>query len=561
MLIMRVLLVTLISFMAFVPNLISAEKSTKELLSELDATIDKRAQFAQIREGRIKNYKNLCALSQDKRQKYHFYGRLLDEYRNYNADSAFRYAQLKLMIAESLKNDTLLCDSHLNMADIYSLIGMFKEALEEISQIREESVPTYLKPYFCHVLKNTYGLMEGYSIDKDKKIKYRKIVDHYRNRLLEVIPKNQIEHFVILSDKYIYEKNYDAALKLMDKKMKELKPGDHNIAFFAFSYSVLYEAKGDKDKQIRYLAISSISDLQSAVKEYVSLRELAMVLYKEGDIDRAYKYLKCSMEDAKDCNARLRTVQISTVFPIIDDAYNAKNQAQKRQILMALIGISFLSLILIIAVIVVYKQMKKLAIARKNLHQANNELSELNEKLIGVNVELNDTNTKLLDTNEKLQETSIIKEEYIGRYMDQCSTYIEKLELYRKSLYKIVASKNMEKLVETVKSTKVIDDELKDFYHNFDDTFLRLFPNFVEHFNALINENGCIYPKMIGELNTELRIYALIRLGITDSVKIAQFLRYSVTTIYNYRTRIRNKAIGERDEFEDKVMQIGKIEK
>lgn len=561
MLIMRVLLVTFISFMAFVPNLISAEKSTKELLSELDATIDKRAQFAQIREGRIKNYKNLCALSQDKRQKYHFYGRLLDEYRNYNADSAFRYAQLKLMIAESLKNDTLLCDSHLNMADIYSLIGMFKEALEEISQIREESVPTYLKPYFCHVLKNTYGLMEGYSIDKDKKIKYRKIVDHYRNRLLEVIPKNQIEHFVILSDKYIYEKNYDAALKLMDKKMKELKPGDHNIAFFAFSYSVLYEAKGDKDKQIRYLAISSISDLQSAVKEYVSLRELAMVLYKEGDIDRAYKYLKCSMEDAKDCNARLRTVQISTVFPIIDDAYNAKNQAQKRQILMALIGISFLSLILIIAVIVVYKQMKKLAIARKNLHQANNELSELNEKLIGVNVELNDTNTKLLDTNEKLQETSIIKEEYIGRYMDQCSTYIEKLELYRKSLYKIVASKNMEKLVETVKSTKVIDDELKDFYHNFDDTFLRLFPNFVEHFNALINENGCIYPKMIGELNTELRIYALIRLGITDSVKIAQFLRYSVTTIYNYRTRIRNKAIGERDEFEDKVMQIGKIEK
>ncbi len=547
--------------MAFVPNLISAEKSTKELLSELDATIDKRAQFAQIREGRIKNYKNLCALSQDKRQKYHFYGRLLDEYRNYNADSAFRYAQLKLMIAESLKNDTLLCDSHLNMADIYSLIGMFKEALEEISQIREESVPTYLKPYFCHVLKNTYGLMEGYSIDKDKKIKYRKIVDHYRNRLLEVIPKNQIEHFVILSDKYIYEKNYDAALKLMDKKMKELKPGDHNIAFFAFSYSVLYEAKGDKDKQIRYLAISSISDLQSAVKEYVSLRELAMVLYKEGDIDRAYKYLKCSMEDAKDCNARLRTVQISTVFPIIDDAYNAKNQAQKRQILMTLIGISFLSLILIIAVIVVYKQMKKLAIARKNLHQANNELSELNEKLIGVNVELNDTNTKLLDTNEKLQETSIIKEEYIGRYMGQCSTYIEKLELYRKSLYKIVASKNMEKLVETVKSTKVIDDELKDFYHNFDDTFLRLFPNFVEHFNALINENGCIYPKMIGELNTELRIYALIRLGITDSVKIAQFLRYSVTTIYNYRTRIRNKAIGERDEFEDKVMQIGKIEK
>ena len=159
---------------------------------------------------------------------------------------------------------------------------------------------------------------------------------------------------------------------------------------------------------------------------------------------------------------------------------------------------------------------------------------------------------------ETLLEANYIKEEYIGRYMDQCSTYLDKMDLYRRSLNKIAAAGRVEELYKAIKSSQFLDEELKEFYANFDMTFLQLFPNFVEEFNALLTEP--MQPKPGELLNTELRIFALIRLGITDSTKIAQFLRYSVTTIYNYRTRVRNKALGERDEFETKVMQIGKVE-
>ena len=160
--------------------------------------------------------------------------------------------------------------------------------------------------------------------------------------------------------------------------------------------------------------------------------------------------------------------------------------------------------------------------------------------------------------NHTLSEANYIKEEYIGRYMDQCSTYLDKMDLYRRSLNKIAAAGRVEELYKAIKSSQFLDEELKEFYANFDVTFLQLFPSFVEDFNALLTEP--MQPKPGELLNTELRIFALIRLGITDSTKIAQFLRYSVTTIYNYRTRVRNKAVGERDEFEAKVMQIGKVE-
>jgi len=195
--------------------------------------------------------------------------------------------------------------------------------------------------------------------------------------------------------------------------------------------------------------------------------------------------------------------------------------------------------------------MKRVAAARHEVIDANKRLKELNE-------ELHRYNLQLKEANHIIAENSYLKEEYIGRYMDQCSTYLDKMDLYRRSLNKIAATGRVEELYKAIKSSQFLEEELKEFYANFDMTFLQLFPNFVEEFNALLVEP--MQPKQGELLNTELRIFALIRLGITDSTKIAQFLRYSVTTIYNYRTRVRNKALGERDEFEAKVMKIGKVE-
>ena len=195
---------------------------------------------------------------------------------------------------------------------------------------------------------------------------------------------------------------------------------------------------------------------------------------------------------------------------------------------------------------------------KRQVVAANSQLSILNSELKKLNKSQHEANERLLHTNQTLTEANHIKEEYLGRFLSLSSSYISKMEEYRRILNKQAAAGKLEELYRTLKSDRFINQELKEFYHNFDVSFLKIFPNFVEEFNALLVEP--MQPKQGELLNTELRIFALIRLGITDSTKIAQFLRYSVTTIYNYRTRVRNKALGERDEFEAKVMKIGKVE-
>jgi len=106
-------------------------------------------------------------------------------------------------------------------------------------------------------------------------------------------------------------------------------------------------------------------------------------------------------------------------------------------------------------------------------------------------------------------------------------------------------------------SEQLKEDELQELLEHFDAVFLRLFPSFIDDFNALLRKDEKIIPADRNALNTDLRIFALIRLGIDESSKIAEFLHYSPNSIYAYRARIKNKATGNRDDFERQVKEIG----
>ena len=535
------------------PGLLCAKdnKSTDALLREIDGLVKNRRTYGVEKETRITDLKRLLAEAASDEQRYGFCGRLFDEYRAYNLDSSFVYAQRKEELAHRLNKQDYLDDSAMNIAEVMGTTGMYKEALELLGKIDKKTLLDYLYGYYYHLYRTIYGLMGDYAVTEKAKKEYYRMTDLYRDSLLQVNASDSLGHALVMADKCIVHARYDEAIDMLMEYYRKPFLDDHAQAMIAYTISEGYRLKGDKQGQKHYLALSAIADLKSAVKEYVSLRKLASLVYEEGDIDRAYNYLKCSLEDATLCNARLRTLEISQVFPIIDKAYQLKTERQQREMKISLICISLLSVFLLAAIFFVYKQMKKVAAARREVVDTNTLLQELNE-------ELHDSNSQLKEMNHTLSEANYIKEEYIGRYMDQCSTYLDKMDLYRRSLNKIAAAGRVEELYKAIKSSQFLDEELKEFYANFDVTFLQLFPNFVDEFNALLTEP--MQPKPGEQLNTELRIFALIRLGITDSTKIAQFLRYSVTTIYNYRTRVRNKALGEREEFEAKVMKIGKVE-
>ena len=521
------------------------------LLLKLDQAIKERPIYMEQKELKLVELKRLLHRQIPDEERFAILGTLLDEYRSFNTDSALHMAEEREQIAIRLGNREYIDNARMNKADVLGMTGMYKEVMDLMRNIHIARLPVDIHPYYYHIYRTVYGLMADYAVTAYEKKLYTELTDKYRDSLLLVNKDNLLIHTLIQSDQYNVRNEYDKAIRLLTDYLALQKDYEHDVAICAYTLSESYRLKGDKEKEKEYLIVSAMADMKTAVREYISLRKLAVLLYQEGDIERAYSYVKICMEDAAACNARLRKLEILEIFPIINDAYQQKTEKQQEQMKWALVSISLLSLFLLLAIFYVYKQMKKVAAARREVIDANKRLKELND-------ELHLSNAQLKEANHSIAENSYLKEEYIGRYMDQCSVYLEKMDNYRRSLGKIAATGNVEELYKNIKSSKFIEGELKEFYTNFDNTFLQLFPTFVEDFNALLADDEQISLKAGERMNTELRIFALIRLGITDSVKIAQFLRYSVTTIYNYRTKVRNKAAGDRDLLEQEVMTIGK---
>lgn len=521
------------------------------LLLKLDQAIKERPIYMEQKELKLVELKRQLHRQIPDEERFAILGTLLDEYRSFNTDSALHMAEEREQIAIRLGNREYIDNARMNKADVLGMTGMYKEVMDLMRNIHIDRLPVDIHPYYYHIYRTVYGLMADYAVTAYEKKLYTELTDKYRDSLLLVNKDNLLIHTLIQSDQYNVRNEYDKAIRLLTDYLALQKDYEHDVAICAYTLSESYRLKGDKEKEKEYLIVSAMADMKTAVREYISLRKLAVLLYQEGDIERAYSYVKICMEDAAACNARLRKLEILEIFPIINDAHQQKTEKQQEQMKWALVSISLLSLFLLLAIFYVYKQMKKVAAARREVIDANKRLKELND-------ELHLSNAQLKEANHSIAENSYLKEEYIGRYMDQCSVYLEKMDNYRRSLGKIAATGNVEELYKNIKSSKFIEGELKEFYTNFDNTFLQLFPTFVEDFNALLADDEQISLKAGERMNTELRIFALIRLGITDSVKIAQFLRYSVTTIYNYRTKVRNKAAGDRDLLEQEVMTIGK---
>ncbi|MBV5284342.1 MAG: hypothetical protein JZU53_18110 [Paludibacter sp.] len=536
-------------FCIFLSIPLFAGSEMDSLLRVLDRTVDDFQIYSNMKEAKINKLKDLLKYTTSYSQKYEICGKLYDEYSFYKSDSALVYARKKLLIAEKLNNKRNLTDARLNLASIMGITGMYKEAMDIVNKVDVNEAPD-LKAYYFHINRTIYGFMADYASSSQEKKRYDEITAAYRDSLLIVNAPSSSAHVMVRSDQLIINKKYNEALKLLLNYYPTIKNNIHDRAIIAYSIALAYHGKHERDLEKRWLTTSAIYDLQSATKEYISLRLLAYTLYEDGDVDRAYKYIKRSLDDALFCNARLRTFEISKMLPIIDKAYQHQSDSRQRLMMITIFSISTLSVLLMLAVFFVYRQMKKLAVARKNLSDANKLLNDLNHELSATNIQLNNTNETLLEAN-------LIKEEYIGRYMDQCSAYIDKLDDYRRLLNKTATAGKIDDLLRVIKSKQFIEDELKEFYDNFDSTFLQLFPTFVDEFKLLLSDYEDVTLKSGQLLNTELRIFALIRLGITDSVKISHFLRYSLSTIYNYRTKLRNKAICKRGEFEENVMRIG----
>lgn len=526
-----------------------AQDNTAKLLEKLDQKVSHYQQYDEAKEKKIRQLKQLLAYSTSKQQRYEIFVQLQGEYATYQLDSALTYARKSWRMAQLLKDDNKINQAKLGVAQILGSSGMYKESIDLLASIPIQKIPQ-MKGHYYGTYRMVYGYLSEYAASPIEKRKYQSLMKQYRDSSMLYFEPNSRDFHIANTDGLIEKGQYSQVIATVQKLFSASSEADPNHAVLAYLLSEAYRHKKDKVQEQKWLITSAISDLQLAKKENISLRKLALMRYQQGDIDRAYNYTKRSLEDALFCNAKLRTYEISKMLPIINQAYEQKNETNRTQLVAFLLAVSVLSLVLIGAILLLFKQMRKLSQAQKTISQANAQLSLLNQ-------ELKATNERLHTTNATLAETSLLKEIYIGRYMDQCSDYIAKLEEYSQKLKVLGTAGKMKELLQMVKSNEYIEAELKAFYTQFDQTFLELFPTFKEDFSKLLADKDVLELKPGELLNTELRIFALIRLGIKDSAKIAVFLRYSVSTIYNYRSQIKNKAIGPRETFEQQVMLIG----
>jgi len=431
----------------------------------------------------------------------------------------------------------------MELASIYSTSGQYIEAKNILDAIQRNKIPQGLLAKYFEI----YGDYYSHYGQSNNNQKFYQQSELYRDSVLAVLPKNTNAYRLSLAAKSLFSGNRQDAKDELHRLLIEEENNLELKAYIAYLLGIYYKHERNIDLQQYYFTLSAIADIQTANKDNASMQDLALTYYEIGDIDRAFQTIDQSIKDAISCNVRYRIIEGTSFYPIINAAYQKKINDQNKKLLINIVLISILTIILIAGITRIVKQNNKLKGIKTQLSDSNNELMRLNKQIQKNNMEL--------------RESNHIKEEYIAQFFDMCSTYIEKIDILRKGILKKVNTSNTQDLIGELKSTTVIEQEVADLYLNFDTIFLNLYPSFIEDFNSLLKDEEKIYPKKGELLNTELRIFALIRLGIDDSVKIANFLRYSLRTVYNYRTKVRNKASVNRDQFEDLVKKIGKIDR
>lgn len=512
-----------------------AVNENDSLLKVLDKVISDRLMYTQQKENTIKELKLKKAQQKTLEELYRLNSEIIHQYETFVCDSAEQYIHENIALAQKMGNTTYLLEGRLQLAFVYSLSGLFVQANDIFKSIRCDTLPDYLKAVYCWNRIRYYENLIKYTDDVRFSNEYMAKKEAYRDTVMSVLYDKSDEYAKERAIKMQDRGGNEESLNILCRIYEKQEPDTHGYAMMSMGLSRAYKLAGNLDLEEKYLIIAAMTDTKLAVKENEALLTLAVNLYHKGDIDRAYNYIKVALNDAIFYNSRFKNTVIARIHPIIENTYLIRLEKQKQNLRFYILLTSLFVVALAITLYFTYKQTKIVSRAKKNLKVMNEELVEL---------------------NKNLDEANLIKERYVGYFMNQCAVYINKLDEYRKNVNRKIKTGQIDELYKS--SSRPFEKELEGLYANFDKAFLKLYPNFVDEFNSLLKpEDG--YKLEKDQLNTELRIFALMRMGITDVGQIAVFLHYSVQTIYNYKSKVKRMSILDGNLFEEEVKKLGSL--
>lgn len=543
----------------------SVEKEIPQLLATLDSILVQTGELASQKELKIAQLKKKLSNAANFEEEFWINKMLYDESFVFNADSAMKYVDRNIQIATELKKKDWQDEWLINRSFMFAATGLLKEAGEVLEKVDSTSLSDGLKLSYYYQRSYLYSHLGQYMGDqKQVNNKYYNEFENANKHMLALVrPKDPLYWWCVASCNELSPE--DSLFSALENVVLSSHHNTRLDAMNAYGLSNMYKRIGDKEKTMIYLIYSAMADLRVCNRDIASLQELSSLLYDAGDIDRAYAYMNYCLKAALLYPNRVRIINISTELDKIYANYQQRDIRWRNSLQNYLYVVTFFSIILVLALIGLYRQTKKMRKSRTELDSVNHslnqhvvELSQMHKQLALANQELQNLNELLRSANQKLQESNDVKEEYIGYVFSICSKYISKLDEYRKNINRKLKTGQFEEARQLTDNSSLTQNELKDFYANFDAIFLRVYPDFVADLNSLLRPEEQILLKDASELNTEVRIYALVRLGINDSVKIADFLHCSPQTVYNHRLRMRNKAIIPKDKFAEAVRLLGR---
>ena len=531
--------------------------SIDSILQCIDEAISASDQYVHKKKERIAYLKSRADQAETLSAKYELTYQLYAEYLPFVNDSAIYYLERCSDIALQMGDDSKAGGCLSLTALCCSNAGMYVESEAILKTINPEKLHGIDLGLYYYASGHISGELAYYGKFENMRRQYAETSANYFLLAQKYLPVghkyyNQCREMLAQG-----RKDYRQALAINNEWLHNVKPGSPEYALISFYRYLDYKALGDSIQMMYSLGESVLADIRNAVMDQGSMWEMANLLMANGDVDRSYRYICFTSDCADRFGSRQRLSHISPLLTRIAKEYKAKEEKSGRSLRFTVIAISILSLMLLAVLAYVYRKRNQLAVTRDQLAKSNAQLQDSNAQFSSLNSQLSSLNSQLTILNSQLSEANSVKDMYVGRFLRLCSVYIDKLEDIRKKVIKRVKNRQYTELAELTRSAEFTSKETDELYATFDTAFLQLFPTFVDDFNALLNPENHILPPDNKSLNTAIRIFALIRLGITDSSKIAEFLHYSVNTIYNYRANVKNGAVCDRADFENRVRQIG----
>lgn len=474
--------------------------------------------------------------------RFAIYARLFNAYKIFHYDSAYHYARLLQQTALELNDAVSITYARIQLGFTFLSAGMYKEAEDSLSGLSMKGQPDSIQRAYYSLMARYYYDLGDYDNDSYHTVIYTGIGNNYIDSATHLMADTSFEYLYFHGLKEIKAKNNDAAMGYFSRLLQRNYLSHHELALTASTVSDIYIQHREPDMAIRLLTRAAIADIQSATKETSATFILAQLLYRQGDVQNASLCINRALADAAFYNARQRKVQVSSVLPLIEAEKLNLVEKQRKSLLTYAIVVTGLFMVVIVLIIVVLRQVKKIKAAQQVIMEARDKEHAINEQLA--------------EAIEKLADANKIKEEYIGYFFNVNAEFFNKMERLKLSLEQKIAERRLDDIRFIVQNNINLKKEKQELLRHFDEAFLKLFPHFITAFNALFALDDRIILKEEELLNTDLRIFALMRMGIHDSEKIAHILQYSVNTINTYKTKVKNKSIVPNDQFDQQIMDI-----